>query len=382
MGKWLSALSAAIDSKPTKRSQRKIIIFKDNKSYHQCVRFLRNKNITTLKQVKSARMVCIHIKDENQFQKILKHPSIRRVEADIPVKAHGVSPKRRADASSKRTIPWGIRRIRAPQVWRLSSGGGIRIGIIDTGIGPNPDVKVYGGVNTIDRKKSFRDDNGHGTFVAGVAAARGNAGMIAGAAPLAKLYAIKALNESGSGFVSDIIEGIEWCIQHRMHVINMSLGLNQHSSALQQAVRRAYRKGIVIVASAGNQGRSSLGIDEPAKYPEVIAVASSNIRNQVSNFSSRGKGIDITAPGEHIRSLRIGKGTTIESGTSFSSPHAAGSTALLLRLRPNLTPRRVSTLLNATAVKLKGFPSTAQGHGLLQVNRAASRLLTGRTSRK
>jgi subtilisin family serine protease len=346
MGKWLSTLTAAIDSKSTKRSQRKIIIFKDNKSYHQCVRFLKNKNITPLKQVKSARMVCIHIKSEKHVHEISKHPSIHRVETDIAVKAHGGSPKRSAYASSpKLNIPWGIRRIRAPKVWPISLGEGVRIGIIDTGIGPNHDVKVFGGINTINRQRSFRDNNGHGTFVAGVAAARGNSGTIAGAAPLAKLYAVKALDAFGNGFVSDIIEGIEWCIQHRMHVINMSLGLNQHSSALQQSIRKAYRKGIVIVASAGNNGSMSGGIDEPAKYPEVIAVASSNIRNQISNFSSRGKGIDITAPGENIRSLRVGKGTVIESGTSFSSPHAAGSTALLLHLRPNLTPRRVRHLL-------------------------------------
>jgi len=385
MGKLHAVLAAAIETKATKHSQRKIIIFKDNKSYNQCVRFLKNNNIIPLKQVKSARMVCCHVRNPKQLHGLSKHPRVHSIETDVPVKAHGrMKNIKSVQRSLSRSfqIPWGIQRIKAPQVWPTSLGQGIRVGIIDTGIGPSTDLKVYGGVNTINKKKSFRDDNGHGTFVAGVTAARGNRNMIAGAAPSAKLYSIKALDASGNGFVSDIIEGVEWCIQHRIRIINMSLGLNQHSPALRRVVRKANQRGIVIVASAGNNGKSAGGIDEPAKYPEVIAVAASNKRNKIANFSSRGKGIDLTAPGEDIVSLKIGKGTTTGSGTSFSAPHVTGSSALLLRINRRLTPNHVRRLMTSTAVKLKGFSKQAQGAGLLQVNRAALKLIIASKKRK
>ncbi|WP_152394028.1 S8 family peptidase [Paenibacillus guangzhouensis] len=385
MGKLHAVLAAAIETKATKHSQRKIIIFKDNKSYNQCVRFLKNKNIIPLKQVKSARMVCCHVRNPRQLQGLSKHPSVHSIETDVPVKAHGrVKHIKSAQPSLSRPfkIPWGIQRIKAPQVWPTSLGQGIRVGIIDTGIGPSTDLLVYGGINTINNKKSFRDDNGHGTFVAGITAARGKRNMIAGAAPYAKLYSIKALDASGSGFVSDIIEGVEWCIQHRIRIINMSLGLNQPSPALRRVVRKANRKGIVIVASAGNGGKSAGGIDEPAKYPEVIAVAASNKRNKIANFSSRGKGIDLTAPGANIVSLKIGNGTTTGSGTSFSAPHVTGSSALLLRINRRLTPNQISRLMTSTAVKLKGFSKQAQGAGLLQVNHAARKLMIASKERK
>ncbi|MFD0619390.1 S8 family peptidase [Paenibacillus sp. GCM10027629] len=382
MGKLHSMLAAAIESKATKHSQRKIIIFKDNKSYHQCVRFLKNNNIIPLKQVKTARMVCCHVRNPKQLHDLSKHPKIHSIETDIPVKAHGSVKAGKRSLARSFKIPWGIQRIKAPQVWSISRGQGIRIGIIDTGIGPSTDLNVFGGINTINPKQSFRDNNGHGTFVAGVTAARGNRNMITGSAPFAKLYSVKALDASGNGFVSDIIEGIEWCIQHRIQIINMSLGLNQHSASLRRVVRKAHRKGIVIVASAGNSGENSGGIDEPAKYPEVIAVAASNKRNQIADFSSQGKGIDLTAPGADIVSLRIGKGTTTGSGTSFSAPHVTGSSALLLRLNRRLSPNQINKLMTSTAVKLKGYSRLAQGAGLLQVNRAALKLISASKKRK
>lgn len=392
MSNLMASISAAMQSKSKGPGKRKIIIFNNQASYHECISYMKKHRMKPVKQISSARMVCIDVKNIKHLRSISHHPSIRHIESDIPVRTHGFVTKTRSKTGSKSrpaiqscrsvspllNIPWNVRRIRAPKVWPRSLGQGIRIAIIDTGVGPNPDLKVAGGINTIDPRRSFRDDNGHGTFVAGITAARGVNGMLLGAAPRAKLFAVKALDANGNGFVSDIIEGVEWAIQHRMQVINMSFGLDEHSDALHQVLKKAYRRGITLVASAGNAGIHSGGIDEPAKFPEVIAVASSNRRNQISDFSSRGRGIDVTAPGEDIVSLAVGTGTTVDSGTSFACPLVAGSSALLLRLRKTLTPRRVRRLFNTTAVRLPGFSRLAQGNGLVQVNRAAFLLLTGK----
>jgi subtilisin family serine protease len=120
-------------------------------------------------------------------------------------------------------IPWGVDRIDADLAWSTSSGATVKVGIIDTGIDPgHPDLNVKGGINTISTRKYFRDDNGHGTHVAGTVAAVDNDLGVIGFAHSVELYAVKAFNKRGSAFTSDIIEGIQWCIDNGIQVINMS----------------------------------------------------------------------------------------------------------------------------------------------------------------
>ncbi|CAH0118633.1 hypothetical protein PAE9249_01123 [Paenibacillus sp. CECT 9249] len=364
---------AMIHAKPSKQTTRQLIILKDRKSYFQYIRLLKKNGITPIKTIKSLNMVCCHV-DRNKVSQVAQnHSKIRRVEADVKARAHGF-PKRKGARVSGSSTPWGVRRIGSPSVWPRSTGESIRIGVIDTGIGPNPDLKVAGGINTINPRNSFHDDNGHGTHVAGTAAARGINSGITGVAPRAKLYAVKALDQNGNGFVSDIIEGVEWCIDRRMDVINMSFGIIGNSPALRRSIRRANRHGIVVVASAGNNGSDATRIDEPARYPETIAVAASNRNNKIASFSSRGQEVDVAAPGVDILSLKVGKGTGTRSGTSMAAPHVSGSAALLLRLNPRLSPSQIRNLLASTALHLSGSSRRAQGSGLVQADRAADRV--------
>jgi minor extracellular protease Epr len=264
-------------------------------------------------------------------------------------------------------VTWNVCRVQAPKVWPQSRGSDIGIGIIDTGIARHPDLHIAGGINTVGGS-SYHDDNGHGTHVAGIAAALGTNGRIPGVAPRAKLYAVKALNANGEGFVSGIIKGIDWCIQKRIPVINMSVGISGGSSrALREAIQRARDNGIVVVASAGNNGDSGSGIDEPASFPETIAVAASTQGNGVASFSSRGNGIDVTAPGADIKSTWVGGGYKRMSGTSMASPHVAGGAALLLAKQPGMRPSEVSRRLKSSARRLSGFSSRSQGSGLIQL---------------
>ncbi|MFC5650890.1 S8 family peptidase [Paenibacillus solisilvae] len=394
---------------------RRLIGLKHRSHYKSCIQELSKHGIKPSKKMPGGHVICCHIDKRRmkQLQSLTEHPSVKYVEPDFKISAHGLgvarsAPKRitthvpstrrmglpaatsttrvsqkskpllkgniyKPSAACPAGVTWNVCRVQAPDVWSDTRGNGVGIGIIDTGIAKHPDLRISGGVNTIDGS-SFLDDNGHGTHVAGVAAARGTNNQIPGVAPKAKLYAVKALDANGEGYVSDIIKGIDWCIAKKIPVINMSIGLQGASSeALREAIQRARSNGIVIVASAGNSGPNSGGIDEPASYPETIAVAASTKANKIASYSSRGKGIIITAPGDNIRSTWLHNGYTTLSGTSMASPHVAGGAALLLAHEPTLKPSQVSSRLRSTAKELSGSSNLSQGSGLIQVDRAINK---------
>lgn len=372
-------------SRSSKHTSRKLITLKTSASYHRCLHELRKHGIRPVKSLNKTRVICCHIDRRHDWKAIAKHREVGFVESDMKAHAHGIpsaklgSCKKKRRAKKKRPCPspkrapWNIRQVQAPRLWQRTCGKTIKLAVLDTGAGPNKDLKVAGGVNTTGQGTSFLDDNGHGTHVAGIAAARGRKKQIAGSAPRVKLYAVKVLDQFGDGFVSSIIEGIEWCIRNRMHVINMSLGLQggAGSKALRLAVRKAVRSGITIIASAGNDGIFSGGIDAPARYPGVIAVAASTRRGRIASFSSRGRGIDITAPGENIVSLAPGGGYDVMSGTSMAAPNAAGGASLLLARHPGLLSQGVAYAFRAGARRLPGAGVRAQGAGLLQLLRSS-----------
>ncbi|MEQ7049300.1 S8 family peptidase [Paenibacillaceae sp. P-4] len=378
-------LKAAVSSRPHRKAVRKMIILKDEKSYNACILELKKFGITPVKQVGSANMLCCHMDgNHHALQRLRKHPSVRRIETDARVRAHiyplsyypasQILNSVTAEPISSKQIPWGVKRIQAPEVWKSSQGKSIKVAVVDTGISAHPDLNIAGGVNTIRKGGSYRDDNGHGTHVAGIVAALGKSGMQYGVAPEVILYAVKVLDQSGDGYVSDIVEGLEWCIRNNMDVINMSLGLNGASASLRSMVKRAHRKGIVIVSSAGNEGRNSGKIDQPASYPEVIAVAATDKNNRIASFSSRGRGIDVAAPGSDIVSTSNKQGFITNSGTSMAAPHVSGTAALLLAHNRKVKPSLIRKLLMDTARPLNGYSRHSQGSGLIQADRAFSSL--------
>ncbi|WP_238322986.1 S8 family peptidase [Gorillibacterium massiliense] len=262
-----------------------------------------------------------------------------------------------------RWVPWGIDEIKAPSVWKKTAGRSVKIAVIDTGIDFNhPDLKnaAVGGINLVNRHLPPIDDNGHGTHIAGTIAAANRRSGITGVAPQALIYAVKAFDYNGTAYVSDIIQGIEWCVRNQIDIINMSFGMKSGSPALESAIRSAYTAGTVIVASSGNEGKTA-EIDYPARYRHVIAVGATTKQRKVAPFSNRGKRIDIYAPGDRIVSTWPNNRYHELSGTSMSTSHVSGVIALLLALRPNLKPRSIKQLLmkNATAVTIKKRPATA-----------------------
>lgn len=272
---------------------------------------------------------------EKEAGKLAKEAGVLSVEKDavvsIQVKTEKISGGGDVSVQAQ-MLPWGVDRIDAEQVWLSgNTADTIKVAVIDTGIStkhPDLNANLKGGYNAINSRKSWNDDNGHGSHVAGIIAGINNAQGVVGVAHKADLYAVKVLGANGSGFMSDVIEGLGWAASNGMSVVNMSLGCACDSVSLHTAVTNAYNAGVVIVAAAGND--PSAPVIFPAAYPEVIAVGATDSSDNIASFSSRGPEVDVSAPGVSIYSTYKGTGYATLSGTSMASPHVAGTAALIL----------------------------------------------------
>lgn len=286
-----------------------------------------------------------------------------------------------ADKNSKalqvdaESVPWSISMIRADKV--PATGKGVKVAILDTGIdATHPDLRgaVKGGYNAVGDSRSVRDRNGHGTHVAGIIAARRNRMGIRGIAPEVDLYAVKVLDDRGSGKVSDLIEGIEWAVQNKMDIINMSVGTKENNQTLREAVQNAARAGVIMVAAAGNNGPSPNTVLYPARYPEVIAVGATTKDRRIADFSARGAEVDVVAPGKDIYSAWLRGGYKTLSGTSMAAPHVTGVVAQLLSAGAVKSASTIRSFIDSTAERLPGVPRSDQGAGLVNAELAYSRV--------
>ena len=257
--------------------------------------------------------------------------------------------------------------IKATSAWEETKGGDdIVIAIIDTGVDllhPDLDEKIYSsGYDFVNNDSDATDDEGHGTHVAGIAAAatHNNEG-IAGVAWNCKILPVKILDNLGEGDFSALIEGIIWAADNGADVLNISAGGDFPSVSLENALKYAYDKDIVIVASAGNDGGAVI---YPAAYDAYcLAVAATNDSDERVDFSNSGgwesnvgPEIDVAAPGEEIVSLvptwYFGEGFFpygIGSGTSMASPHVAGLAALIKSVKPHLTAAQIMNVIRYSA---------------------------------
>ncbi|SFE01141.1 serine protease AprX [Lentibacillus persicus] len=271
------------------------------------------------------------------------------------------------------------------------TGKGVTIAVIDTGVHPHSDLtetsnRIVAFKDFFNDQEEPYDDNGHGTHCAGDAAGDGQQsdGLYSGPAPEASIAGVKVLDENGSGRLSGIIEGIEWCIakkdDYNIRVLSLSLGSQAFESfrddPLSIAVGEAWHKGIVVCAAAGNSGPEQATISTPAINPFIITVGSIDDQNteersddEIAEYSGRGPTVDafvkpdIYAPGTDIISL-LAPESALEhelpeqvvdenylqlSGTSMATPICAGVVAQILEANPDLSPNDVKTILKATS---------------------------------
>jgi len=305
--------------------------------------------------------------------------------ADIDVlkrdaRVQDVEPDAIAQATAD-TVPWGITQVRAPLVWPGGdTGGGVKLAIIDTGLDlTHPDLapRYAGGYNFVANTTTPQDDNGHGTHVSGIAAATIDGAAVEGVAPAASLYALKVLDATGSGYYSNIIAALQWCVTNKMQIASMSLGGSSSSYALQQACNAAYNSGVLLVAAAGNSGaprsrRATSTVNYPAAYDSVIAVAATDTSNLRASFSSVGPQVELSAPGVSILSDKLGGGTIIYSGTSMACPHVSGAAALVYAAGVT-SAAAVRSRLDSTATDLGTTGrDTSYGYGLLNAYKAVN----------
>lgn len=291
-----------------------------------------------------------------------------------------------AAVDPRRSEQWALDTLGAESAWRVATGSGQRIAVIDTGVKPDhPDLAghVLPGIDYIRRAAGQPfvgpaiDPFGHGTHVAGIiAATAGNGVGIAGLAPGATILPVRVLDSTGSGASSDVARGIIWAVDHGATVINLSLGSDVDRAdaptdpTMRTAVQYAVGKGIPVAAAAGNERQDGNAASYPAAYPEAIAVAATDRRGAPGWFSTTGDYVDVAAPGVDILST-IPTGYQLQDGTSMATPYVSAALGLLREQHPELSPAQLQTTLQNTATDIAApgrDPET--GAGLINPDRA------------
>jgi len=262
---------------------------------------------------------------------------------------------------------WHLPKVQAPGAWDMSTGSGVTIAFVDSGIDPShPDLapNLISGVSYIGG--STADVLGHGTAVAGAAAAIGNDVIGVAGVAWAKIMPLVALNSSNWATYADIASAITYAADHGARIINISIIGDTPSSTLQSAVNYAWNKGSVVFAAAGNSSSSSPGY--PAACDNAVAVSATNSSDGLSSFSNYGSWIDIAAPGENILTTMNGGGYGYWNGTSLASPIAAAVGALVLSRNPSLSAASLVSIIQNNADNVG--PSQYFGAGRVNAYRA------------
>lgn len=274
---------------------------------------------------------------------------------------------------------WNLTQIDIEKGWELTEGAkDVIIAIIDTGVDvKHQDLKekTLAGYNVFDGSRDVTDTHGHGTHVAGIAAAvTNNIKGIAGIAKKNKILPIKVLNEKGEGTSFEVAEGIRYAVDNGASVINLSLGDYYDSRVLKEAVQYAYENDVVIVAASGNDNSGEPMY--PAKYKQVLTVGAVNEERKRSFFSNYGNHLDVAAPGEHIPSTFPDDYYVIMSGTSMAAPHVAGLAALIRSVNPRLSNEEIYDIIRKTANDLgKKGRDPYYGYGEINIEKALKEAL-------
>lgn len=291
---------------------------------------------------------------------------------------------------------WAHQIVNSEAGWDISTGSaGIIIAIIDTGVDlGHPDLasKLVSGYDFVGSDPTPSDLNGHGTHVAGIAGAATNNGVgVAGVDWQARIMPIRVLDADGSGYSTDIVEGINWAAANGADILNMSLGGTGSSSAMQNAVSSAHANGILVIAAMGNYRDQGNPTIYPAAYPNVLAVSATAPDDTYAFYSQYGSYNDVAAPGgemsylhdpDGILSTMPTYGVTLNSdgfsqnydhllGTSMATPMVAGLAGLILSKAPSMSPDQVQGLIEDTAVDL-GAPGWDPDYGHGRINVAAA----------
>lgn len=303
-------------------------------------KYLKNKNILNIELSKLQVL-------------LLKADKAVTVEEDITLNGSGEKAESLYDEVTKPIEQWNLDLIGA-DIPVAESENHVKVGIIDTGVCASSKIPIAGRINLVpgeeDVNPLYEDVSGHGTSIAGIIGAIDDGRSIKGVNTKAQLYSVKALNDGESAPLSRIIEGIYWCIDNGMNIINMSFGTSTDSPLLHQAILDAEKAGILMIASAGND--ASAGVQYPAAYDEVIAVGSIDNNGVASDFSAVGEEVELVAPGENIAATGFFDEVVCTQGTSVATAHVTGLASLLWDKDATKSADFIRALLNDSARKL------------------------------
>jgi subtilisin family serine protease len=399
--------STSVDAQaPTQRTADVIVLFRPGVTLVERDRLVRQSGAAAMRHFRNVPAAVVRA-DARSRAFLERDPDILSVVPDRVVEKLG-KPTGDGATTAAQAVPSGVMRIGAQPEGVASTGSGIGVAIVDSGIDlDHADLTVAAACFTA--YAACQDDDGHGTHVAGIVAAKNNDIDVVGVAPAVILYAVKVLNQRGRGTDSTIMAGLDWIADHAtavsppIRVVNMSLGRPgalDDNPALRASVRTLTAAGITIVVAAGNSATLEVSEQVPATYPEVIAVASTTAvggtsacawhpqvvrKDTASYFSTDGAfdpadgiGVTVSAPGEDrediskscflksvgILSTRLGGGTIRMSGTSMAAPHVAGVVALISEQVTTLTPEDVRRRLRngADAVDTAPIDSPSGGY--------------------
>jgi hypothetical protein len=267
---------------------------------------------------------------------------------------------------------WGVSQIKAEQAWDITTGSSdIVIAILDTGTAtdhPDLEGKIVGGHDFINNDDNPYDDNGHGTYTAGIAAAESDNGRgVTGISWGARIMPVKVLSAEGNGSEEIIGRGIRWAVDNGARIVSASLGGDEESPFLRDAVQYAADRNVLVVAAAGNTPDGNPHY--PAGYDTVLAVGATGRSDTFTGFSSWGRYVDVTAPGVGVLSTGWDGSLTYEygNGTSASCPFVSGVAALVWSINPGLTALQVKQIIEYSADDL-GDPGWDEHYGEGRLN--------------
>ena len=294
-------------------------------------------------------------------------PEVEFAELDWTLSLTEISPN---DPFFNDPNAWGLQKIKGPEAWSVSTGqSSVIIAILDTGVdGSHPDLtaKMVPGWNIVDNNADTTDVKGHGTMVAGTAAASSNNGIgVTAVAWNCAIMPVRIAGSDGYATVSDIASGLTWAGNHGARVANISFNANGYAT-ISSAANYFQSKGGVVTVAAGNDGASVSLADDPS----LLTVGATDSSDILFSWSNRGNNLDLVAPG-HVVTTAPGSSYAGADGTSFAAPIVAGAAALLFSVNPGFTASQVQNILKQSCDDLgsSGWDST-YGYGRVNLLRA------------